>query len=125
MATLVAAAAVSEITGNWMRGPYVHGLNKGGLSEIRSTQRLRATRPANTVASDRPAVRARPGTFEHVKKVMHWSGRDRTFIEFMTRVPPRPQLPPMFAEWDDDQLIDGHLPIFILRVVNGEGEPVP
>ena len=105
-------------------GPYVHGLNKGGLREIRATQKLRATCPANYMASDRPAVRAYVGTFEFLKKRMNWSGRDHTFIEFMTKIPSRSDLPPMHAEWTENQLVDGHLAIQILRVVNGEGEAV-
>jgi hypothetical protein len=105
-------------------GPYVHGLNKGGLNEIMTSSKLRGTLPSNHVASDRPAVRAYVGSFELQRKNKNWSGRDKTFIEFTTRLPPRAGLPPGYAEWSDEQLIEGHLPIRILRVVNGEGEPV-
>ncbi len=105
-------------------GPFVHGLNKGGLKEIVTTGKLRGAVAGNHMANDRPAVRAYTGPFERRRKIMNWSGRDRVYIEFTTEVPLRDGLAPGQAEWSDDQLIDNHLPITITRVLNGEGEPV-
>jgi hypothetical protein len=53
------------------------------------------------------------------------SPTDKSFIELTTtQFHSRTGLPPGYAEWSEDQLIEGHLPIQILRIVNGEGEPV-
>jgi hypothetical protein len=76
------------------------------------------------MASDRVAVRAHSGPFEFLKKKLNWSGRDRTFIEFVTSVAPRGDLPPGYAEWSENELTNGHLAIQIMRVVNGDGEAV-
>lgn len=105
-------------------GPFVHTLNKGGLQQIVASGMLRGTAPANHLASDRLAVRAYTGSFEHQKKNKNWSGRLSVHVEFMTPVPPDTDLPPGWAIWSDDRLLDGHLPIRILRVLNGDGEPV-
>jgi hypothetical protein len=105
-------------------GPYVHTLNKGGLNEIVTTSKLRGTEASNYMANDRRAVRAYVGTFEYQKKNKNWSGRKSIHIEFLTFVPPRSGLPPGAAEWGEELLIEGYLPIQILRVVNGEGENV-
>jgi hypothetical protein len=105
-------------------GPFVHTLNKGGLKEIVTSGKLRGAPAANHMANDRKAVRAYVGSFEEQKKNKNWSGRISVHIEFMTSVPPRPQLPPGYAEWTEDQLSEGFLPIRILRVLNGEGEAV-
>ncbi len=103
-------------------GPFVHTLNKGGLREIVTTGKLRGTTASNHLANDSKAVRAYVGTFKHQKRNKNWSGRTSVHIEFLSYAPPRPNLPPGYAEWSDDQLIQGHLPISIVRVVNGEGE---
>jgi hypothetical protein len=108
-------------TTNGVYGPYVHKLNKGGLHEILTTQKFRAT-PAR--GSDIPGVRAHVGSFEKVKKKMNWSGRQDTYIEFTTEIPPCSGLPPWLAEWRENELLVGQLPIRVLGVVNGEGEPV-
>lgn len=106
-------------------GPFVHTLNKGGLTEIVSSRRLRGTAPANHLASDRAAVRAYTGSFEHQKRNKNWSGKISVHIEFMTAIAPDADLPPGWAVWSDDRLIDGYLPIRILRVVNGDGDLIP
>jgi hypothetical protein len=105
-------------------GPYVHTLNRGGLREILTTGKLRGSEASNYMANDRKAVRAYVGTFEYQKKNKNWSGRQSVHIEFLSFVPPRSGLAPGYAEWDGDLLTEGHLPIKILRVLNGEGEPV-
>jgi hypothetical protein len=102
-------------------GPFVHGLNKGGLTEIVRTSRLRGVAASNHMANDRPAVRAYVGSFDHQRRVKRWSGADKTFIEFYTHVPPRPQLPPGYAEWTEEGLTDGHLLIRISRILDGDG----
>jgi hypothetical protein len=105
-------------------GPFVHTLNKGGLKEIVTTEKLRGTQASNHLANDSKAVRAYVGTFEHQKKNKNWSGRLSTHIEFLSFVPPRSGLPPGYAEWTDESLVEGYLAISIQRVVNGEGEDV-
>jgi hypothetical protein len=105
-------------------GPFVHGLNKGGLKEIITSSKLRGANAENYMANDHPAVRAYPGTFEYQKKNKNWSGRKNIFIEFLTYIPLRSGLGPGQAEWRDGELVEGYLRIKILRVVNGEGEPV-
>jgi hypothetical protein len=105
-------------------GPFVHGLNRGGLKGIISESQLRGATASNHLANDRYAVRAYAGTFEEQKRNKRWSGRDKTFIEFMTMVPPRAGLPPGYAEWSDHLLMNNHLKIRILRVLNGEGEAI-
>mgnify|MGYP000849042494 CR=1 FL=1 len=104
-------------------GPFVHTLNKGGLNAIRTGSKLRGTNASNHMANDSIAVRAYIGTFEHQKKNKNWHGRESVHIEFTTEIPPRSGLPPGYAEWTDG-LIEGHLPIKITRVLNGEGESV-
>ena len=106
-------------------GPFVHGLNKGGLFNISGTRKLRGANPSNNMASERPAVRAYAGSFEHQKAIKRWSGSDKTFIEFMTYTPPRSGLPPGYAEWSEEQLNEGFLPIHILRIVDGNGRQIP
>ncbi|MCB1887832.1 MAG: hypothetical protein KDH20_09520 [Rhodocyclaceae bacterium] len=106
-------------------GPFVHKLNKGGLHAIVTTGKLRGAEGSNYFSNDRAAVRAYVGTFEYQKKNKNWSGRTSIFIEFMTTVPLRSGLGPGHAEWSGDELIEGYLPIQILRVLNGEGEAVP
>ena len=105
-------------------GPFVHTLNKGGLNEIRTSGKLRGTAASNHLANDSLAVRAYTGSFEHQKKNKNWHGRASVHIEFTTAFVPRPGLPPGYAEWASDELIDGYLPITITRVVNGEGEAI-
>ncbi len=105
-------------------GPFVHGLNNGGLKEIVITGKLRGAVGGNNMANDRSAVRAYTGPFETRRKIVNWKGRDRTYIEFMTNSPSCTGLVPGSAEWDGDQLIENHLPIRITLVLNGEGEPV-
>jgi hypothetical protein len=105
-------------------GPFLHTLNKGGLKEIVTTGKLRGTEASNHLANDNKAVRAYVGTFEHQKKNKNWSGRLSTHIEFLSFVAPRSGLPPGYAEWNDALLTEGHLSIKILRIVNGEGEPI-
>lgn len=109
---------------SYKHGPFVHSLNKGGLQQIVMSGKLRGASAGNHMANDRLAVRAYKGSFEQNKKNKRWHGRDKTYIEFMTKLPPRPNLPPGYAEWEGQQLLDNHLPIKILRVVNGEGEDV-
>jgi hypothetical protein len=108
-------------TGDATHGPYVHGLNKGGLSEIWRSQKLRATSAGNHMANDRLAVRAYVGTFEHQKRNKNWSGADKTFVEFLTFTAPRSGLPPGYAEWTEGQLDGGYLRVKILRVLDGNG----
>lgn len=105
-------------------GPFVHTINKGGLKEIVTSGKLRGAAASNNMANDSRAVRAYVGSFEHQKQNKRWSGRVSIHIEFLSFSPPRPNLPPGYAEWVDDQLIENHLAIKILRVVNGEGELV-
>jgi hypothetical protein len=105
-------------------GPFVHTLNKGGLKEIVTTAKLRGTQASNHLANDAKAVRAYIGTFEHQKKNKNWAGRLSIHIEFLTCLPPRSGLPPGYAEWTEESLIEGYLAISIQRVVNGEGESV-
>lgn len=105
-------------------GPFVHTLNKGGLKQICISSSLKGTAASNHLANDRLAVRAYIGSFELQKKNKNWSGRQSTHIEFLSFTPPRPNLPPGYAEWDESQLQEGYLPIQILRVVNGEGEAI-
>ncbi|MEJ8854150.1 hypothetical protein WKW79_06205 [Variovorax robiniae] len=105
-------------------GPFVHTLNKGGLREIVTSGKLRGTPASNHLANDHLAVRAYAGSFEHQKRNKNWSGRISRHIEFVSHVAPRPGLPPGYAEWTDEQLIDGHLRIQILRVLDGEGSIV-
>jgi hypothetical protein len=105
-------------------GPFVHTLNKGGLREIVTSQKLRGTIPGNYLASDRLAVRAYKGSFEHQKKNKNWSGKVSVHIEFMSRIAPDTGQSPGWAVWSEDSLIQGHLPIRILRVVNGDGEVI-
>lgn len=109
---------------NYIHGPYVHGLNKGGLKQIISQSKLLGTSASNHMANDHPAVRAYEGTFEFHKKNKNWHGRDRVIIEFMTRQPSRGGMPPGAAEWTAGQLNNNYLDIKILRVLNGEGEQV-
>src|SRR5882672_7592460 len=96
-------------------GPFVHGLNKGGLFEIARTRQLRGTEASNNMASDRLAVRAYVGSFEHQKRIKNWSDPSKTLIEFVTQIAPRTGLPPGYAEWGEDQLVHGYLPITITR----------
>ena len=103
-------------------GPFVHTLNKGGLNEIVTASKLRGSVASNHLANDNKAVRAYVGSFEHQRKNKRWSGRVSIHIEFLALIPPRSDLPPGYAEWTEDQLVESHLPIKILRVVNGEGE---
>jgi hypothetical protein len=105
-------------------GPFVHTLNRGGLKEIVTTGKLRGAEASNHLTNDVKAVRAYVGTFEFQKKNKNWSGRLKTHIEFLTFTPPRDGLPPGYAEWSGEQLINDHLPIKVLRVLNSEGEPV-
>lgn len=105
-------------------GPFIQGLNKGGLKEIVTMGKLRGAAGGNNMANDRCAVRGYTGPFEIRRKIMNWNGRDRTYIEFMTNSLSRTGLVPGCAEWDGDQLIENHLPIRITRVLNGEGEAV-
>jgi hypothetical protein len=109
-------------TEDWIYGPFVHGLNKGGLDAILVTSKLKGTGASNHMASDLIAVRAYVGDFEYQRRNKNWHGREKIFIEFMTRVPPRTGLPPGYAEWSDAELVDGFLPVHVLRVLNGEGE---
>ena len=105
-------------------GPFVHTLNRGGLKEIVTAGKLRGAEAGNYLSNDRKAVRAYVGTFEHQKRNKNWSGRTSTHIEFLTFLPPRSGLPPGYAEWSEELLVGGYLPIKILRVLNGEGETV-
>ena len=105
-------------------GPFVHGLNKGGLSEIVRTSSLRGVAASNHMANDRPAVRAHIGTFEFQRQNKRWSGADKTFIEFYTDVGHRPNCPPGYAEWIDDALENGYLRIRISRIVDGDGKVI-
>ncbi|MEO6276749.1 hypothetical protein [Roseateles sp.] len=105
-------------------GPFVHTLNKGGLKEIVITGKLRGAAASNHLANDHKAVRAYVGTFEHQKKNKNWHGRVSIHIEFLSFVAPCGALPPGYAEWGEELLTEGHLPIKLLRVVNGEGESV-
>ena len=100
-------------------GPFVHTLNKGGLQEIRTSSRLRGSAASNHMANDSIAVRAYVGSFEYQRKNKNWHGKT-IHIEFLTALPPRSGLPPGYAEWTDN-LIDGHLPIQITRVMLGDG----
>ena len=106
-------------------GPFVHGLNKGGLFEIARTGGLRGAPASNNMASDSLAVRAYVGDFAYQKRNKNWSGADKSFIEFVTRVPPRSGLPPGYAEWAEEQLTDGFLTIQVLRVIDGNGNSIP
>ena len=115
---------VTRMDMNRTYGPFVHTLNKGGLKEIITAEKLRGAEAANYMANDVKAVRAYAGTFELQKKNKNWSGRNHIHIEFLTFTPPRSGLPPGYAEWCGEQLIEDHLSIKILRVVNGEGESV-
>jgi hypothetical protein len=105
-------------------GPFVHGLNKGGLVDIVRSSSLRGVGASNNMTNDRLAVRAYTGGFEFQRKTKRWSGADKTFIEFMTDTPPRPNLPPGYAEWTEEGLNDGVLKIRILRIVDGDGNTV-
>ena len=105
-------------------GPYVHGLNKGGLREIILSSKLRGAAASNHMAHDRIAVRAYEGAFEYHQQNKRWSGRDKIYIEFFTMLPPRTGTPPREAEWTGPQLINDHLDVKISRVVYGSGEQV-
>lgn len=105
-------------------GPFVHTLNKGGLRLIITSGKLKGTQPANHLASDRLAVRAYAGSFEHQRKNKNWKGKTSIHIEFMTPIPVDADLPPGWAMWSEDRLIEGYLPIRILRVVNGDGDVI-
>lgn len=105
-------------------GPFVHILNKGGLHSIVQSASFRGTVASNNMANDDPAVRAYVGSFEHQQRNKNWSSASMTVIEFLTFTPPRPGCSPGYAEWRGEQLIDGHLAVRILRVLNGRGEPV-
>lgn len=106
-------------------GPFVHGLNKGGLSEIVRTSSLRGVGASNHMANDTPAVRAYVGSFEHQRQNKRWSGANKTFIEFSADLRPRPNLPSGYAEWTGDALANGHLRIHISRIVDGDGKEIP
>lgn len=112
------------MVGAKLYGPFIHGLNKGGLREIVNTSKLRGTSASNNMSNDSTAVRAYVGSFEYQKKNKRWSGRANIYIEFQTYTPPRCGLPPGYAEWTEESLINSYLKIKILRVVNGEGELV-
>lgn len=105
-------------------GPFVHTLNKGGLKQIVVGQKLRGVVASNHMANDSAAVRAYVGTFEYQKKNKNWHGRVSVHLEFLTMIAPRNGLPPGYAEWSENELQDGYLPVEIIRVLNGEGEVV-
>jgi hypothetical protein len=113
------------ITSARISGPFVHCLNKGGLEDIVRTRKLRGTVASNSMANDRPAVRAYTGTFEHQKRNKNWNGPQMTVIEFYTSTPPRPNLSPGYAEWTEEGLVDGHLSIQISKIVDGNGAIIP
>ncbi|MEX1188760.1 MAG: hypothetical protein WED33_05835 [Bacteroidia bacterium] len=103
-------------------GPYVHGLNKGGLPEIIISSKLRGAAASNHMSNNNPAVRAYEGSFEFHKKNKRWQGKHKIYIEFLTKQPSRSGMPPGGAEWTGSQLTNNHLEIKILRVINGDGE---
>jgi hypothetical protein len=113
------------MTDTKLYGPFVHGLNKGGLTSIVRNSSLLGTAASNNLANDRVAVRAHVGTFEEQRRKKRWSGSQHTFIEFRTFIPPRPGLPPGFAEWSEEQLVGGYLRIQISRILTGDGQLVP
>ena len=100
-------------------GPFVHGLNKGGLEEIRKTSSLISTqgREGRGVA-----VRALFGSFEYQRKNKRWDDPQRIYIEFYTDQPPY-KGDPIIAQW---HLPEGaFLKIYISGVFNGAGDIVP
>jgi hypothetical protein len=105
-------------------GPFVHGLNKGGLTDILGHQRLLSTE-ARGVAGGAAAVRAIKGLWEDLAKRNNWLHRpdpNQIYIEFMTYDSPRNDGHPAEARWDVPE--GQYLPIKVLRVIDGTGKVV-
>ncbi len=83
-----------------MHGPFVHGINKGGLNDIIRFQRLVSTE-ARGIAGGGTGVRAYEGDFQTLFRRMN-SGNSpsgKQFVEFHTFHPPRSRTPPGLANW--------------------------
>jgi hypothetical protein len=100
-------------------GPFVHGLNKGGLEDIRGNQRLLSS-PARGIAGGANAVRAYYGSFEKRQKNKNWHNPSKVYIEFMTFLPPY-QHDPIMARWFMNE--GEYLPIRITGIFYGSGKP--
>ena len=104
-----------------MFGPFVHGLNKGGLTDILAHQRLRAT-VARAVAGGGSAVRGIRGTWDDVAQRRGWLIKpdpSQLYIEFETYESPDADGHPVEARWSIPE--GTYLSIKVLRVRNGAG----
>lgn len=105
-------------TDGFVHGPFVHGLNKGGLLSIIRQSALRST----TSRYGGDAVRAHSGSFAHLREFRRWGeGQDlnQIYIEFMTHTPPASGSRPGLPEW---HLESGSLlPIKITGLFRGTG----
>ena|ERR1700730_13707818 len=105
-----------------IHGPFTHGLNKGGLEDIRKNRRLKATEAAG-IAGSSSAVRAHVGSFEVLQKRWCWFSptyKDTIFIEFTSDAAPDSH--PSIATW---YLPEGeYLPITITGVFTGAGRKI-
>jgi hypothetical protein len=111
---------------------YVHHLNKGGLDDILQTQSLRLNE-GNYHGAGLETVNAHIGDFATLSEQMRWTDStaahhdpEAVYIEFTTDIP----VPyhPSVARWtrssDDGVAKTGHLPIKILGVYDGSGNPL-
>lgn len=104
-----------------MHGPFVHRLNKGGLLEIVTHQRLMSTE-ARSNAGGAGKVRALTGTWEDIAKRNNWLMRPvqaDLYIEFMTDDAPDSGLSPGLANWSIPE--GQYLRIKVRRVLDGLG----
>lgn len=99
-------------------GPFVHGLNKGGLNEIRTHRQLRASDAAG-IAGGASAVRAHVGLFAYLQRRNRWfANPEKVFIEFTTSV--APEAHPAIAVWY--MPAGAYLRIAIRATYNGAGQ---
>jgi hypothetical protein len=100
-------------TGGERFGPYTHGLNKGGLSNIVAEQQLVATE-ARGVAGGESAVRAYTSSLD---KLAPYPSTD--FIEFYTQHAPTPNPGQRSVSWPMDP--GSRLDITVTRIAHPDG----
>ena len=104
-------------------GPFVHGLNKGGLAEIVRTSRLISTEGRHGGHE----IRARVGDFKSLQTKLRWAEggtyQDRIFIQFDTDIAPRTGEAPGSASWP--MPAGNYLHIRIVGIFTGSGRQIP
>ncbi len=119
---------------------FLHGLNKGGLEDILANQRLKVNDGNAQIAGGAEAVNAWRGDIEKLREKMleapehiRQMRAKEVMIEFTTNVPPTGEHP--WTRWSVPLPFDtpkpgsmesgGYLPIKVLGVYDGLGNPLP